>query len=72
MVAKLGALAAGKGVAVRVLQVVVEEQADLAAAFAIAKMPTVLLFKGGEVVARLEGVTEVLEQLDSELCRTLG
>ena len=70
--AKLGVLAAGEGAAVRLLQVVVEEQAGLAAAFAITKTPTVLLFKEGEVVARLEGVTEVLEQLDSELCRTLG
>ena len=71
-VAKLGLLAVGEGAAVRLVRVVVEEQPDLAASFAITKTPSVLLFKEGAVVARLEGVSEVLEQLDAQLGRTLG
>ena len=49
-----------------------EEQPNLTASFAITKTPSVLLFKEGAVVARLEGVSEVLEQLDAQLGRTLG
>lgn len=71
-VAKLGLLAVGEGAAVRLVRVVVEEQPDLTASFAITKTPSVLLFKEGAVVARLEGVSEVLEQLDAQLGRTLG
>lgn len=71
-VAKLGLLAVGEGAAVRLVRVVVEEQPDLTASFAIIKTPSVLLFKEGAVVARLEGVSEVLEQLDAQLGRTLG
>jgi len=71
-VAKLGLLAVGAGAAVRLVRVVVEEQPDLTASFAIIKTPSVLLFKEGAVVARLEGVSEVLEQLDAQLGRTLG
>ena len=70
--AKLGLLAVGEGAAVRLVRVVVEEQPDLTASFAITKTPSVLLFKEGAVVARLEGVSEVLEQLDAQLGRTLG
>ena len=70
--AKLGLLAVAKGAAVRLVRVVVEEQPDLTASFAITKTPSVLLFKEGAVVARLEGVSEVLEQLDAQLGRTLG
>ena len=70
--AKLGLLAVAKGAAVRLVRVVVEEQPDLTASFAIIKTPSVLLFKEGAVVARLEGVSEVLEQLDAQLGRTLG
>ena len=70
--AKLGLLAVGEGAAVRLVRVVVEEQPDLTASFAIIKTPSVLLFKEGAVVARLEGVSEVLEQLDAQLGRTLG
>ena len=70
--AKLGLLAVGKGAAVRLVRVVVEEQPDLTASFTIIKTPSVLLFKEGAVVARLEGVSEVLEQLDAQLGRTLG
>ena len=72
-VAKLGLLAVGDGAAVRLVRVVVkEEQPDLTASFAITKTPSVLLFKEGAVVARLEGVSEVLKQLDAQLGRTLG
>ena len=70
--AKLGLLAVGEGTAVRLVRVVVEEQPDLTAPFAITKTPSVLLFKEGAVVARLEGISEVLEQLDAQLGRTLG
>ena len=70
--AKLGLLTVGEGAAVRLVRVVVEEQPDLTASFAITKTPSVLLFKEGAVVARLEGVSEVLEQLDAQLGRTLG
>ncbi len=70
--AKLGLLAVGEGAAVRLVRVVVEEQPDLTASFAITKTPSVLLFKEGAVVARLEGVSEVLKQLDAQLGRTLG
>ena len=70
--AKLGLLTVGEGAAVRLVRVVVEEQPDLTASFAIIKTPSVLLFKEGAVVARLEGVSEVLEQLDAQLGRTLG
>ena len=70
--AKLGLLAVAKGAAVRLVRVVVEEQPDLTASFAITKTPSVLLFKEGAVVARLEGVSEVLKQLDAQLGRTLG
>ncbi|HKB90987.1 MAG TPA: thioredoxin [Opitutaceae bacterium] len=59
--------ASREGVA-RVVQVNVDEQSDLASAFKVRAIPTLLIFRYGQIASRIVGLTakdEILAKLDA-------
>jgi len=66
----LDELAAEYGEKIKIAKVDVDQQANLAARYGIRSIPTIILFKGGEIVEQMVGMQakEALkEKLDSQL-----